>query len=213
MVDLILVRHAVSVAPVPGGHDEFRRPLTERGREQAGALVAFLGDCGASIVLSSPYLRAIQTIEPTARALGLPVQRRDELREWRSGLAPRSDWQAHYERSWADPETGIGTGETLAELATRARNTVRDLVASGAPASTILAATHGTWIARALLAVGLPIDCAFWLSMPTPAIYRLNFAGVHLQRAAGPALQYERDASPCMTEVLLAVKRSWAVLP
>jgi 2,3-bisphosphoglycerate-dependent phosphoglycerate mutase len=102
--------------------------------------------------------------------------------------APRSDWQAHYERSWAHPETAIGTGETLAELATRAKSTLRDLVASAAPASTILAVTHGTWIARALLAVGLPIDCAFWLSMPTPAIYRLSCAGARLRRVVGPAL-------------------------
>ncbi|MCM3886830.1 histidine phosphatase family protein [Frankia sp. R82] len=189
MVDLLLVRHAVSVAPTRDGPDEYRRPLTGRGCEQADALVGVLGGCGASRVVSSPYLRAVQTVEPTARALGLPVERREELREWRSGLAPTRDWQAHYERSWARPGTAIGAGETLDELTNRARNAVRRLVGSAAPTATILAATHGTWIARALLGCGLAIDCACWLSMPTPAIYTLSFDGPDLRRALGPGLE------------------------
>ncbi len=190
VVDLLLVRHADSVAPTPDGPDEYRRPLTEKGCEQALDLVSALGHHGrASRLLSSPYLRAIQTLEPTARVVGLPICRRDELREWRSGLAPTRDWQAHYERSWAQPGTVIGTGESLAELTTRAGNTVRALVGSAAPATTILAATHGTWISRALLALGLPIDCAFWLSMPMPAIYTLSFDGPDLRRAFGPGLE------------------------
>ncbi len=216
MVDLLLVRHAVSVPPTPDGPDEYQRPLTERGCEQACALVAALGSCGASRVVSSPYLRAVQTLEPTARAMGLSICRRDELREWRSGLAPTLDWQAHYEWSWARPDTAIGTGETLADLTTRARNTVRDLVVSAAPAATILAATHGTWIARALLALGLPIDCAFWLSMPMPAIYTLSFDGPHLRRALGPGLEDGGSATtshPAGRNVRQAVARAarvWA---
>jgi len=138
------------------GPDEHHQPLTEAGHEQAVALAAALVGFGVSQVVSSPFLRAVQTIEPTARALGLPICQRDDLREWRSGLAPIPDWQAHYEQSWAQPD-----------LAT---------------------ATHGTWISRALLALGLSIDCAFWLSIPMPAICQLSFGGPHLHSALGPGL-------------------------
>ncbi len=188
MVVLVLVRHAVSVAPTLDGPDEYRRPLTKAGRERAVALAAGLVGFGVSRVVSSPYLRAVQTIEPTAQALGLPVCHREDLREWRSGLAPTPDWQAHYEQSWTRPDLAIGTGETLTELTNRAGNAVRELVASASPMTTILAATHGTWIARALLALGLSIDHAFWLSMPMPAIYKLSFDGPHLRSALGPGL-------------------------
>ena len=188
MVVLVLVRHAVSVTPTLDGPDEHHRPLTEAGHEQAVALASALARFGASQLVSSPYLRAVQTIEPAAQALGLPICHRDDLREWRSGLAPTPDWQAHYEQSWTQPDFAIGTGETLADLTNRARNTVSDLVVSASPTTTILAATHGTWIARALLALGLSIDCAFWLSMPMPAIYQLNFDGPHLCDALGPGL-------------------------
>lgn len=188
MVVLLLVRHAVSVTPTLDGPDEHHRPLTEAGREQAVILAAALVGFGVSQVVSSPYLRAVQTIEPTAQALDLPICQRDDLREWRSGLAPTPDWQAHYEQSWTQPDLAFGTGETLTDLTNRARNAVSDLVVSASPTRTILAATHGTWIARALLALGLSIDCAFWLSMPTPAIYKLSFDGPHLRDALGPGL-------------------------
>jgi len=188
MVVLVLVRHAVSVAPTLDGPDEHHRPLTEAGHEQAVALAVALTGFGASQVVSSSYLRAVQTIEPAAQALGLPICHRDDLREWRSGLAPTPDWQAHHEQSWTRPDLAIGAGETLTDLTNRARIAVRDLVASTAPTTTILAATHGTWIARALLVLGLSIDCAFWLSMPMPAIYKLSFHGPHLHSALGPGL-------------------------
>ncbi|MEX5709141.1 histidine phosphatase family protein [Parafrankia sp. FMc6] len=195
MVVLLLVRHAVSVAPTLDGPDEHHRPLSAAGHEQAVALVAALAGFGVSRVVSSPYRRAVQTIEPTAQALGLPVYHRDDLREWRSGLAPTPIWQAHYERSWTEPDRAIGTGETLADLTCRARNAVSDLVLSASPATTILAATHGTWISRALLALGLSIDCGFWLSMPMPAIYQLSFSGPHLRGARGPGLGKEGPAT------------------
>ncbi len=188
VVVLVLVRHAVSVTPTLDGPDEHHRPLTKAGHEQAVALAAPLVGFGVSQVVSSPYLRAIQTIEPTAQALGLPICHRDDLREWRSGLDPTPGWQAHYEQRWNQPDLAIGAGETLTDLTHRAGNAVRDLVASVSSTTTILAATHGTWIARGLLALGLSIDCAFWLSMPTPAIYKLGFDGPHLHSALGPGL-------------------------
>jgi len=123
--------------------------------------------------------------------MGLPIHRREELREWRSGLAPTPDWQSHYERRWAQPDTAVGTGETLADLTSRGRIAVGDLIVAAAPTATILVATHGTWIARALFAVGIPIDCAFWLSMPMPAIYTLRFDGRDLRSALGPGLDHQ----------------------
>ena len=88
-------------------------------------------------------------------------------------------------RAWCPARTG----ETLADLTTHARSTVHDLILWVPPATTILAATHGTWLARALLALGIPIDCSFWLSMQMPAIYTLSFDGRDLRTALGPGLE------------------------
>ena len=74
---LYLVRHADAA---PGDPDELR-PLTSRGRQQArdlGARLAAEGAGGASVV-TSPLLRARETAEEIARALGTTADADERL--------------------------------------------------------------------------------------------------------------------------------------
>jgi phosphohistidine phosphatase len=76
-VRLYLVRHADAA---PGEPDELR-PLTVRGRQQArelGARLAAEGATGAA-VLTSPLLRARETAEEIARALGTAPEADERL--------------------------------------------------------------------------------------------------------------------------------------
>jgi phosphohistidine phosphatase len=74
---LYLVRHADAA---PGAPDELR-PLTAHGRQQArelGARLAAEGAGGAAVV-SSPLLRARETAEEIARALGTTAEPDERL--------------------------------------------------------------------------------------------------------------------------------------
>src|SRR5690348_15225641 len=90
--EIVLVRHARSVPPTADGPDEFTRPLTPDGLRQALDLVAALTEPRPVAVWSSPYRRAIQTVQPAADALGLPVRPLGALREWDDGLPWTDDW-------------------------------------------------------------------------------------------------------------------------
>ncbi|MEV3963724.1 histidine phosphatase family protein [Nocardia sp. NPDC050193] len=70
---IFLVRHAQSVPPTPNGPNEYQRPLTETGMAQANQLAGSLADLDPGVVISSPYLRAVQTLEPAARRWNLPI--------------------------------------------------------------------------------------------------------------------------------------------
>lgn len=63
------------------GEDDRLRPLDERGERQAEGLVDQLADSDISRILSSPYVRCVQSVEPLAAARGLPVEAVDELAE------------------------------------------------------------------------------------------------------------------------------------
>jgi 8-oxo-(d)GTP phosphatase len=80
-VTVFLVRHGSAGNRSEWEGDDRLRPLDERGRRQARGLVALLGDRGVEHVLTSPYIRCRETVEPLADALGLPVKERDELAE------------------------------------------------------------------------------------------------------------------------------------
>ncbi len=78
---LYLVRHAKA-----GGRQEWRgddrlRPLSKEGRRQADSLARRLARLTTGELLSSPYLRCVQTVEPLASVLRQPIREDDRLAE------------------------------------------------------------------------------------------------------------------------------------
>ena len=78
---MLLIRHARAGHRDDWSGEDRRRPLDERGRKQAADLVAALSKYRLARILSSPYDRCVQTVEPLAQARGLEVEIRDELGE------------------------------------------------------------------------------------------------------------------------------------
>jgi broad specificity phosphatase PhoE len=73
-VTLYLVRHAKAGSRRDWGGPDPERPLSGKGRRQAEGIVDLLADRPVRRVLSSPYVRCVQTVEPLADKLGLPVE-------------------------------------------------------------------------------------------------------------------------------------------
>ena len=61
--------------------NDFERPLDDHGRMQAEAIGAALALRPVTRILSSPYVRCVDTVVPLGRTLGLPVEAADELAE------------------------------------------------------------------------------------------------------------------------------------
>jgi phosphohistidine phosphatase SixA len=78
---LLVIRHARAGDRDGWSGDDRERPLDKRGRRQADALVEELEGYPISRILSSPYDRCVQTVEPLAAQRGLAIEQRDELGE------------------------------------------------------------------------------------------------------------------------------------
>jgi 8-oxo-(d)GTP phosphatase len=76
---ILLLRHASAGDSAAWRGDDRLRPLDKRGRKQAKGLVEQLGRFDPVVIVSSPYLRCLQTVKPLARSLGVEVDVRDEL--------------------------------------------------------------------------------------------------------------------------------------
>jgi 8-oxo-dGTP diphosphatase len=74
-----VVRHAKAGHATRWTGDDSLRPLTSKGARQAEALVEILAPFAINSVLSSPYLRCVQTVQPLAAARGLKVQKTPNL--------------------------------------------------------------------------------------------------------------------------------------
>lgn len=115
-MDLLLVRHAHAGTKEQWRGDDRLRPLSDRGRAEAGALVDLLVAYQPAQVMSSPALRCVQTVEPLAQRLGLRIESCE-------ALGPQSDRDAaRFLRSLAvAPHTVVVCthGETIEALQRR----------------------------------------------------------------------------------------------
>jgi phosphohistidine phosphatase SixA len=80
---ILLVRHAFAGDRTAWSGDDHLRPLDERGLRQARELVDLLASYDVDRFISSPALRCVQTIEPSACERALSIEVREELSEER----------------------------------------------------------------------------------------------------------------------------------
>jgi 8-oxo-dGTP diphosphatase len=80
-VIVYLVRHARAGKRDEWEGDDRRRPLDGRGRRQAEALVEQLAGHEIARILSSPYVRCVETVCPLASARGPQVEETEALAE------------------------------------------------------------------------------------------------------------------------------------
>lgn len=78
-MSLLLIRHALAGDPSEWLGDDGVRPLDDRGRRQAEALVDALAVYELHRIVSSPYVRCVQTVEPLAKARGLEIELDEQL--------------------------------------------------------------------------------------------------------------------------------------
>lgn len=171
---LIVLRHGQTAHNVGGiWQGQLDTDLSAIGRDQARAAAQVLAERSPDLIHASDLARARDTAQPLADRLGLAVTTDRRLREidvgsWqgRSGEQVRELHGADLDAIAAgeDRRRG-GTGETVAEVATRALAATRALIELLAPGQLGVIVTHGV-AGRALCAALVGIDLhAAWLGL------------------------------------------------
>lgn len=180
---LLLIRHGENdwvgtnrlAGRTPGVH------LNEQGRQQSERLAQTLAQQPISAVYSSPLERCLETAQPIATALGLPVHAEPgvlevDYGEWRGAnlkeLAEKPEWRAvqHYPSSFRFPG-----GETLYEVQTRAVAALERIVTAH-PNQLVAVLSHGDVIRTSLAHfMGTPLDLFQRIQIGTASISGLAF--------------------------------------
>ena len=180
-MELLLIRHAEPVRIGPGTAAGPADPhLTERGREQADRLAAWLAAEPVDAVLSSPLQRARDTAAPVGRGLGLDVEVVDGLMEYDAQsdfyipveeLRETRDhhWTAMIEGRWDE----LG-GEPPEQFRARIVPCV-DAIIERFPGGTVAAVCHGGVI-NVYLAALLGLDRHLWFHPEYTSISRVAAA-------------------------------------
>jgi len=167
---LLLIRHAEATGQAP------ECDLTDAGCAQADRLSKRLSDLGVDRLYSSPFRRAIKTLQPFAEHAELGIEIIDEWRERVLARKPLADWQDHIKRSFQDRDYAAPGGESHNHVSDRAiaSLTSRDSWNDGIPAI----ASHGNLISSLLSLVDAKVGFEDWAGMRNPDLFWLEFDGV-----------------------------------
>ncbi len=114
---LLVVRHAHAGDRSVWAGDDARRPLSPDGRAQAEALVDRLAGYPLERVLTSPYDRCVETVQPLAASRGLEVEQADVLAEG----SPASAVRALLRELGTAPAVLCSHGDVIGDLVGRLR--------------------------------------------------------------------------------------------
>jgi 8-oxo-dGTP diphosphatase len=80
-MEAFVVRHAKAGSRRRFEGDDTLRPLSRNGRSQANGIAELLAHRGVARILTSPYTRCVQTVEPLGTLLGVAVEADEKLGE------------------------------------------------------------------------------------------------------------------------------------
>jgi 2,3-bisphosphoglycerate-dependent phosphoglycerate mutase len=170
MTVFYLVRHAYA----KWTPDE-ARPLSSKGHLDAERVADTLLELPIDSIVSSPWARARQTVEPLAARTGLPIREIWDLRERElNDGVPLKDFEAALRQSWLDPSFALPGGESNAAAQSRGVAVIRRLVEEHSGQHVVVGG-HGNLLALILQHFDPSVDYAFWKSLTNPDIYCLQF--------------------------------------
>ena len=173
---LYLVRHCQSSGQEPDA------PLTTLGHEQAEQLVAWLRPRGIVRIVSSPYLRARQSVEPLARQLGIAVETDERLIERVLSPEPLDDWRGRLRAAWDDHDLALPGGESSRQATARGMAAVTEVLADGRQPAVV--ASHGNLISLLLHAFDGRPGFMTWEQLTNPDVFEVVYEPATDQAAA-----------------------------
>jgi 2,3-bisphosphoglycerate-dependent phosphoglycerate mutase len=167
---IYMIRHCEATGQDPDA------PLTEKGACQALAVANVLARADIAYIVSSPYVRALQTIQPFSTNCGIPVHTDGRLIERVLSGAPLPDWRDYLRSSFDNPDRALPGGESANEASMRGRAAIDNAVksAAGRPVAIV---THGNLLALLLANLDGQDGYDLWERLSYPDIFQVSGRG------------------------------------
>lgn len=165
--ELYLIRHCQATGQQPDAR------LTVDGEKQAERLADVLSNTSITRIISSPFTRAVQSIEPLARRLNLAIETDPRLQERILTSTNHPDWREHLHQTFDQLDLCFPGGESSWEAMQRASTVVQDLL-SQKSTEAVAIVSHGNLTTLLLKLFDDRVGFSTWENMTTPDIFCLR---------------------------------------
>jgi 2,3-bisphosphoglycerate-dependent phosphoglycerate mutase len=166
MKKIFLIRHCEAQG------QPAQAPLTNKGHTQAIALSEFFRDIPIDRIISSPFKRTIQSIEPLAKRLNLEIETNDLLTERVLSSQNLSDWLEKLRDTFDDLELKFEGGESSNEAMKRIVEVVEGAFESETQNTIIV--THGNLLSLLLRYNNNEFGFDEWRNLRNPDVFLLK---------------------------------------
>ncbi|MGG2935319.1 histidine phosphatase family protein [Bacillus pacificus] len=170
MATIYFVRHAHSTYT----KEERERPLSEKGHLDAENVTSLLKDRHIDVVISSPYKRAIQTVQGIANTYDVSIQIEEDLRERLLSSESVADFNDAVQKVWEDWDFAHEGGESN-DVAQRRAVICMQNILKKYEGKNIVIGTHGNIMVLLMNYFDSKYDFRFWKTIRMPDIFKLNF--------------------------------------
>lgn len=177
---IYMIRHAESHFIIG---QERTRKLSNQGEIDAKKVTVIMNEKEIDLVVSSPYIRAIQTIKGIVDSKNIEVKVFEELRERQLKGAyklPEEEIQQAIKKSFEDIDFKLSGGESVRDVQNRAIPIINDLL-NNYKTKTIIIGTHGNVMTIIMNYFNKEYGYDFWKNTSKPDIYKLVFSKEKLQ--------------------------------
>lgn len=161
-----LVRHCEAEGQRPDA------PLTGEGVRQSEKLAEFLSDAGISRIISSPFMRARDSVLPLSKRLGVEIEEDARLSERVLCAAPTLDWKERLRETFSDPDLRFEGGESSREATKRGVAVVEEASTDGVLPAVVV--THGNLMALILRHFDDRFGFEEWKTLSNPDVFRIT---------------------------------------
>lgn len=170
LTNVYFVRHAHSTYT----SDELRRPLSVKGQADAEKITQILNKENIDYFISSPYKRAVQTVEGATHFFGKEVIIENGFKERKLSEVPVENFDIAIIKVWAEPTFSFEGGES--NIIAQKRGVEATLkVVERYEGSNIAIGTHGNLMVLILNYFDKKYGFNFWRELDMPDIYKLTF--------------------------------------
>ncbi|MCP3748023.1 MULTISPECIES: histidine phosphatase family protein [Paenibacillus] len=166
MKKIYFVRHAQATGQEPDAR------LTDEGTRQAEQLADFMENVGVEYIVSSPWIRAVRTIQPLAERRQLQVYTDLRLQERVLSGEHLDHWLDVLEQTYLDEDLKLEGGESSREAADRGIQLVQELIERAE--KTVIIVTHGALLSLLIRHYDPQFGFEEWKKLSNPDIYLLE---------------------------------------
>jgi len=162
---IYVVRHCEAVGQSPDAQ------LTDKGLNQAFELCEFFSNIKIDQIIASPYKRAIESIQPLAKRLGLDVEIDRRLTERILSTKNLSDWFEKLRSTFEDIELKYEGGESSREAMNRIVEVVEEIFSRNNDHTVVV--THGNLMSLLFMFYNKDFGFDNWKSLSNPDVFLL----------------------------------------